>query len=309
MRKIGIMDWLIIKTPKMLLISGILISLMSLICRKWYWAGAASIGTIFFLLFSLRKILARPPHIGLITILGRRIPKILKEGWHLCAPPLYSFTGILIEKQNVDLKFSNIRCKAKGTDLHSPQAGGEISVDISYTYTPDYQDENKLIEFINSGGHEGVKKIVRDLIEEVVREIGREYSWEEFTFSRGELKKEVLRRLTGKDAEEELAKNGFSDIRGLGIRFWKFNIGNVTELGELHKAAEKRAVEIQQREGEKVELDFLLEYIKKFKELGISPEEIWDNIQTERKKATKEIKTFRGIFDKLKIPRNLFNFK
>jgi len=313
---------LIMASPKLILLALIFGTLISLLGRQWYWAAGIGIGMIFFILISLQKILARPPHVGLIMIWGQRIPKILKEGWHLCAPYppfMYTFTGILMEKQNVDLNFSGIRCKARNQKNKkekqekseiSPYAGGEISVDVLYAYAPDRQGD-KLIDFIDAGGHEGVQKIVKDLIEETVRELGGEYSWEEFTFSRKKLRNEALKKLTGKEIkkyeeEADLAKNGFSDIRGLGIRFWKFNIGNVIEMGKLHEAAEKTAVELQERRGEAVELEFLLQYIEKFKKLGIPPEEIWDNIQAERGKATKEVKAFRGIFDKLKIPEGLF---
>ena len=316
-KKIGFWNWLIIMSPKFILLELFLGILISLLLNRWYCSMGFGVGTIFFLILSLQKILARPPHVGLVMIWGRRIPKVLKEGWHLCAPYppfMYSFTGVLIEKQNVDLSFSGIRCKAKedkgNKSGNSLQSGGEISVDIFYTYSSECQGD-KLINFIDAGGHDGVQKIIEDLIEEGLREIGKDYSWEDFSFARGETRKRILSKLTGRYTEKEeeeidFAQNGFSDARGLGIRFWKFNIGRVVEMGDLHKAAEKKAVELQQREGEKIELDFLLEYIEKFKKLGIPPEEIWDNIQAERGKASKEVKAYRGIFDKLKIPDSLF---
>lgn len=302
------MDEVIMAMPRVILsiltISGLMVTLFSL------WGLLILVLAVIFLVVCLMKIPYRPPYVGLPVIWGRRLPIVKKEGWHLFAPIfpfLYTVTIIKVEKINLDFAFADIRTRAKGK-RKKPRAGGELLVNISLTYCPDYKSDKageRLITFINSGERTGVEDIIRDLIAEDIREMGREYSWEEVTFSTGELKKRLVKKLTGKELkkearereaqERELRTNGWPDVADLGIRISRFNIGRIKEQGELAKAAEAFAKEEQQRRGEEVEQRFVQKHTKKYIKMGISPGEAVDAVQVERGKAKKEVKAYRGL--------------
>ena len=303
-----------------LLISGIAVTFFS-----WWGLSLIGIAGISFAYF-LTKIPAEPPHVGLVKIWGKRIPVKKEEGWILtapCFPFFYEIIRIKVEKINLDFVFTDIRARAdpelielldlakkirkkgkgKEKEKDRPRAGGELSANISLTYTPDYKSKKvgqRLISFLNSGGEDGVKNIIKDLIEEDIREMSRDHTWEEITFSAGELTCRLITKLTGqkallKDLREELQTNGLPDVADLGILLSRFTVGKVKEQGELAIAAESFAKEVQQRRGEEIELAFVIEQTKKLRDLGIDPGEALDGVQVERKKATKDVKTYRGL--------------
>ncbi|MBZ9572947.1 hypothetical protein KJA17_02070 [Patescibacteria group bacterium] len=287
------------------------------------WGWLMLLLALMFFLAGFRKIPFRPPQVGLVTIWGKRIAVVKKEGWHLFAPffPFfYGWTPIKVEKTNLDFVYPDIRTKAGEEEAETPRkgkkakvkgkkeekkprAGGELLVNISLTYYPDYTSDKageRLITFINSGAEPGVENIIRDLIAEDIREMGHDYDWEGVTFSTGELKRRLVKKLTGKDilepsVEQELRTNGLPDVADLGIRISRFNVGRVKEQGELARAAEAYAKEQQERRGEKIESEFVQEQTKRFINLGMSAREAADTIQTERGKASKQVLSIHGV--------------
>jgi len=193
----------------------------------------------------LKKIPAKPPYVALITIWGKRIKRIKREGWRFFLPffPFfYSFIPIKIEKVNEDLLFENIRCRrredeeaeATKTKGETPRSGGEISVKIGLTWQPDYRHENgeRLISYIDSGSEEGVSETPKE------------------------------GQTTG-DLQKQLQSNGFPDIVDLGIIVWRFNVGRVKEEGKLAEVAEAQAKEIQERRAEVYEIDTEIQQAQK----------------------------------------------
>jgi len=154
-----------------------------------------------------------------------------------------------------------------------------------------------LIAYINSGSEQGITNILKDVIEEEVRRMGFQYSWEEISASRQEVREAIIERLTGMKLPEEIERiaDGLPVMSDLGIKICRLNVGRVKEMGELAKEAERRAVEEQQRVGEEIELTFVEDHIGKLTDLGLDPGEAADTVQVERKKATKEIRTYRGL--------------
>lgn len=262
----------------------------------------------------LKKIPAKPPHVGLITIWGKRIKRIKKEGLRFFLPffPFfYSFIPIKIEKVNEDFPFENIRCRRREdeedettkTKGEIPRSGGEISVKIGLTWQPDYRHVNgeRLISFIDSGSEEGIRSILRDLIEEDVRQMGRERSWEAVSFATDELVARLVKKLTGEipkqgqttgDLQKQLQSNGFPDIVDLGIIIWRFNVGRVKEEGKLAEVAEAQAKEIQERRAEVYEIDTEIQQAQKlfkaYEEAG-SPKTLEECIlEIRRRKVIRE---------------------
>jgi len=301
--------------PKLILVFSTFLTVVLLL--NYFWWGICSLVAILaFLILCLRSVPNRPPHIGVVVIWGSRLPIVKKEGWHIFAPfpPfMYTVTMIDVEKVNLDFDFEDIRCRAriegKKKDQQegenkddTPYAGGEISLRVSLTYYPDFKTKNsgyRLISFLNSGEHDGIERIIKDLIEEDVREIARDNTWEQVTFSSGMIKKRLVLKLTGESLTEEVAeelnKNGLPDIADLGVKITRFNVGRVKEQGELAIAASKFAVEQQEKRGELKELEAVYEMLKKYKRIGVPVSEALDAIQTERNKAEKKIFAVRGV--------------
>jgi len=301
-------------TMFILFIVGIIMAIINpggLFFGPCLWFGSFTAIVIGMIYCGYRFIPYRPPQKALITIWGKRIDSIKEEGWILLAPYfpfLYDATKVNVVKINVDFPFKDIRTVAKSSEEEKrekdPEAGGEISVKISFTYIPD-----DLKAFIDSGGEEGVKNILHDMIEEDIREMGRDYDWEAFTFSTGELKNILIEKITGKKVEagqtnsrekdrerdREMQKNGASDVMGLGIKLFRLNVGRIKEQGKLAEAAEAKVKEEQQRRGEEVELRFTEGWIKKMKDLGLSPGEATDAVQVQIGKGNKQVKTYRGL--------------
>lgn len=242
---------------------------------SWYfWGVIATIGTVIEFLCSFKQIPNRPVHVGVPIIAGKRVPAVLPEGWYFFFLYFYTATLVNVEKKTLEVTFPDIRTKMQGDQSDDPdkplQAGGEVSVNISLTWAPNYKKGDKpddnpgesLVTYLNSGGEKGVNTIITSVLEEEIREMGAKYSWEEIAFNRDEIRKALVLRLTGEtitEQQERRMKNGLPVVMDLGVKIYRLNVGRVKEQGDLAKAAELQAVEQQQKAGEKVELGMLLE--------------------------------------------------
>ena len=303
-KRINLLYWIIMWAPTVILIMLVLIGASTIFFHFWrgiVWICVA----LIWLIATLRFVQNRPLHVGLVVIWGRKIPVVKKEGWHILAPffPfMYSINRIKVEKVSLTFIFNDIRCrslKKKQDDKEDePQAGGEVSINISLIYFPDYHNGHRLIGFINAGEHKQVEVMIEKILEEDLRQMARDNTWEEITFSADEIKKKLVFKLTGEDLTEEvveeLSKNGLPDIADLGVKITRFNVGKVKEQGELAEAAGKLAKEQQERRAELKELAAVYEMLKKYKRLGVPIVEALDAVQTERKKAEKKIYAIRG---------------
>jgi regulator of protease activity HflC (stomatin/prohibitin superfamily) len=83
--------------------------------------------------------------------------------------------------------------------------------------------------------------------------------------------------------------NGNQIMPQLGIILNRLNIGEMAVTGEVAKAAELRAKEEKEREGEILELEHIAKRIKGLKKSGFSGEQALEVIQTERDKVKKLI--------------------
>lgn len=302
--KINPLYQMIMWAPIVILVVLTLISASTIFSH--FWRGIIWVCiTLIWLVATLRFIQNRPPYVGLVVIWGRKIPVVKKEGWHILAPffPfMYAINRINVEKRNLDFTFEDIRCrflKKENDEKGVPQAGGEVSVNISMIYFPDYHSGHRLISFINAGEHRQVEKMIEKILEEDMRQMARDNTWEEITFSAEEIKRKLVLKLTGEELTEEvveeLNKNGLPDIADLGIKITRFNIGKVKEQGELTEAAGQLAKEQQDRRAELEELKTIYEMLKKYKRLGVPVDEALDAIQAERGKAQKQIYAIRGV--------------
>ncbi len=287
---------------------------------------------------SLQVIPAAPPHVGVLTVWGRRTNVVKKEGYVLLAPFFPFYVDVIlvkVEKINLNFEpFKDVRCRVgteetdnlsrneiqsivltrQAGDKISAKSGGAVTVNVSVTYEV---DRNEVIAFLNAGGQEGVKDILRDIIAEDVRQIGAFLTWEMLAFSQNfvtvrliyditgnvpddsfeDLSRKQAGKLRGNYSEDEIQRflnqyiqNGLSTLADLGIRIRRLNVVNVEPEGELKQDAERNAREIQQRRAEVFEAETLAQTIAKLQTLsGLSNQEILNAIQAERGKATKHV--------------------
>lgn len=137
----------------------------------WFWVTPVFGGlvTYIFIRRSLRKIKADPPHQGVLVFLGRRLKKLLREGfvWLPFWPIIFDALQVNVVKVNQDLPELILRTPDKG----------EISAAVSITWTPgmtiegasDKERAEALIQFLNSGEEKRVRSILQDIISDRLR--------------------------------------------------------------------------------------------------------------------------------------------
>jgi hypothetical protein len=148
--------------------------------------------------------------VGLLTIWGRRIPVVIREGlWFLANffPFYIWYIPVLVERTNYEISLPAY-CKAevmKGDDPEQAKdsdIGGKVDTKTAVTYTPDYKARGehrediggeRLIQFLNSGRQEGVNNILTDIVKEDIRDLALDFTWEEFS----DLKTVLSARLIG----------------------------------------------------------------------------------------------------------------
>jgi len=267
------------------------------------------VGLIFTFLFfvilgvvlqGLRKIPAEPPTKAVVTRLGQRTGGVKKEGWRffLFYPFLNGYIPVNVEKKNFDFEPHDVR---------TPDMA-EIEMKVHVTFSPDSSSGTQLIAYLNSGGEDGVKDILEDIIMESVREFAvnpdhEPKNWEMAVKMDKHFLAEIVASMLGidhknpensqmmADVTRELRRgNGNMKLETLGIIIHRVNVVSIRPKGELAKNAEKVANEVKEREAEMIELEHIREQVKRMvAELGIKPEKALEIIQTERNKVIKTI--------------------
>ena len=139
----------------------VLVAELFLLVSPWLAGLWFVLLTTLFFVEGLKLIPANPPHKGILTFCGKRQEVALNEGLNFFPLwPLFNFILIKVEKINYDLEPQEVRTPDKAM----------ISVMASLTFTPGIEDTpGSFITYLNSGGPEGVKKIIHDTIEDRVK--------------------------------------------------------------------------------------------------------------------------------------------
>lgn len=156
------------------------------------------VGSIF--LQGLRKIPANPPHKGQKTFLGKRIEgKFYNEGWgfFLGFPYIVGFVLVKVERINLMIVSEKTRTPDRA----------ESKIPIFITIRP---IQELLMNYLNSGGEEGVTQQIRGKILERVREWGMgseegPTSWVELNQSHLEAVSVLVKQIAG-DTLTEIPK-------------------------------------------------------------------------------------------------------
>jgi len=124
-------------------------------------AMAISLGALF-VVNGLNKIPADPIHKGLLTFLGRRQEVVLKEGWNFFPLRPFVFDFILIKTEKVSDEIPRQEVRTPDRAL--------VTMTSSVTWTPGIAEEpSSYLMYLNCGGEVGVKKIMRNVIEDRIK--------------------------------------------------------------------------------------------------------------------------------------------
>lgn len=181
------------------LIAVILFALMVLSFILWKIEVGRYLPAILFLTFGglliqgLRNIPAKPPHKGVATKWGRRIPVFYDEGWGFY--PFYPFWFGFIVIKTERISFDIIFEKARTPD----RAESKVPVFITGRAIPQLG-----IQYLDSGGEEGIKIQLTGKIQERIREwaSGAEEGptdWVELNQSHLEAVSVLVRQIAGKN--------------------------------------------------------------------------------------------------------------
>lgn len=200
----------------------------------------------FYAILSLKTIEANPPHVGQVTFLGRRLKRTKKEGLRFFPAFFFDFIPIKVQAVNQDLPDEKVRVRD----------GAEVKVPTSLTWVP---DPGNTITYLDNGGEVGVSNILADVVRQQLRTwaFGEGMTWETMTSTKTEGIKQILRAIVGDITDEQMVEamngNGRLCKESLGIIIKRLNIGEIAPEGDLAKAAERHAVEEEERRGEAYE--------------------------------------------------------
>jgi hypothetical protein len=148
----------------------------------WVSLSFGGLATILFIVFGIRVVQADPPHKAILIFLGRRLKKVLNEGWQWLplAPVIFDAIHIKVVKVNQDLPEQIVRTPdyaALAVSVSITWTPGRPDVRLDGEKTTEKEKAEALIEFLNSGEESGVKDIITDVIKDRLRAWA--YSWEE----------------------------------------------------------------------------------------------------------------------------------
>ncbi|MBI2592844.1 MAG: hypothetical protein HYW37_01615 [Candidatus Colwellbacteria bacterium] len=256
----------------------------------WFGLAFFTLSVGGFVVHSFRQIPAQPPTRGVLTFIGRRVEPTLNEGFIFLPfyPWLFGFVPVPITKINLDLKDQKVR---------TPDMA-ELLASVSITYTP---DEAHLIEFLNSGGKDGVDNILEDVVRERLRlwmiaPHEGPVDWESAVKTPDQATAIIVQHVTGiaqpdPDLVGRLRRgNAVQAIPQLGIMLNRLNVTDIVPTGTLATAAELMAKERRDQVGETVELQHISQRVAALRtELGITTQEAINLVQTERDKVVRTI--------------------
>lgn len=245
---------------------------------------------------SVRTVPFTPPHIAVLTFLGRRTRKVLREGYHFCWLSPYVFDLILIETTRRNQELSEI--VVRNSD------GARLAAKISVSWAP---SENHAIEFLNNGGEAGVRGVLEAMIKERLREWAANFDgqWLSAVKVREDATSILITDISGISSSvdsnqrtENIKKirAGIGDqvIPSLGIVLCRLNIASLDATGALSNEAELSARKHSQIKSQALEFEHFRQMAKELMELGFTKEQSAEIIQTDRGQLSRVIKEYRG---------------
>ncbi|MAZ56198.1 hypothetical protein CL653_00195, partial [bacterium] len=182
-------------------------------------AGLAALGSIAYFskyLETIRENESGEPQFGQLEVFGLRTPVTFDEGFVMNLPG----GRVLLrskERFNEDIEVKRTRCRlnphkptsqdvslyhavSQALRAQAPQdikSGGEIDLSIGLTLERIWRDGWEVLDYDDSGETKGVLDIIKDDVEEDLREVGRHLTWLQATFSTDLMSAFLISRLTG----------------------------------------------------------------------------------------------------------------
>lgn len=194
--------------------------------------------TAQYLKENVKTIKADPPHLGLLTVMGRRFNIVFKEGYALTIPGVVDFIEIDVQRKNHDFKVTAVYSK------------GNIPVDLQEVSLYSAPDPERLMDYVESGKEKGIMDTLEDIIPDDLRIWAKNYEIEGLLSAKREVVQKIIEDLTGipeRDITVEKLKNGIPDARLLGIKVYRFTIGPIEAKGEYGNEMERIKLEELQR--------------------------------------------------------------
>lgn len=243
------------------LLFGIIVAILSIILitliAAWYVAQQDLIE--FFKRNFSGTIEKDPPHVGLLTVWGKKKEIVLKEGYALKLPPIIDFIPIKVQRETLDLEDHS----KKPVRVISKDNVTVRLNDVTLWYAPDFEDASRLIDFVTIGKHNGVEDALEDLILAHLRQFARKLYVEDTRDDNDEViegllsaqrkvTNEIIQKITGVNGDEveDNIRSGMPDDHLLGIKVFRFSIGEAKPEGDYAENLEQLAKEKLQREFE-----------------------------------------------------------
>lgn len=265
--------------------------------EPWFFvASFVAVGGGLFLQ-GLKCIPAQPPHVAVLTVFGRRIEVVKKEGWRFF--PLYPWWhgAILVNvtKVNQDLPEQKVR---------TPELA-ELSVPVSITWIPAKDSGAQLIEFLDSGGRKGVETILEDVVRERLREwaISNEEgpeNWKDAMGAREEAVAILLKAILGGESFEK-TPDSESPEKVPGVEYLKRIPSGIPTPILLRYFAEPQKFPSNDRDkkrwGEEWEI-LKGELPKDLEKHGLTEKKLKDRVD-ERREQVQKVRQGQGKFNRI----------
>jgi regulator of protease activity HflC (stomatin/prohibitin superfamily) len=259
------------------------------------WFGVMLIGIALLVATGIKFIPSKDPASkGYLEIFGKKTNVIINEGIVLVCTRLgLNVVAIPVEKQNIDIPYKNVRCRANvggGSDA-DPVSGGAVTISFGIVYRV-----ARFKEYIDAGGtKENITNIIHDALYEDIRQTAESMTWEEMTFAGSLISLKVLNKLVGNNLPEleeieeidsitkneankkisavirSISEKGVNDRLNLGIIIEQFNMKDVVPEGDLLKDAELLARERQQAHAIDLESETIEKTAKRYISEGVDP--------------------------------------
>lgn len=207
----------------------------------------------------------KPPHIGVITVWGKRTNNCLDEGFNFL--PLrgivYNFILVNVLKKNIDFGEQT---------LITPKDNVTTKVESAISYTP---DKDNIINYLNIGEEAGIQHMIEDIQEEKLRNWSRSTTegpqkWEELISAKDEAIKIIISEICGTELPDEDVKkihqgHGKWQIESLGIVLNRYNLTKMEPFGEVYESSIELQKEKKQRKSEEYEVNTNMQKAKLLK--------------------------------------------
>lgn len=261
------------------------------------------------------------PQFAILEVLKLRLPITFDEGFCLIIPGISRIIPRSKEQWNEEFIVKGVGCRLEpltvpGSDKPSffemvsyaftqdspadVKAGGNVTVTVAATMAIDHRNGWVVLEYDEAGEKPGVLGIIKDQIDQDVREMGRLLTWLQMKFATdlmsahiivnlakpedgSDTKTSLFARPTPETIQQYIAKvrvNGVSYMQGLGVKIKRLQITSVKGEGRLEEEAEKASIELLRAQGLERNVDGLVSAVAKLK-AGLTDGSLSDRVALE----------------------------